>query len=248
MISILRSRSKCLAVLLVLALAPATASAAAKSKKKRASTPAAKSTPAPETAPAPALEPAPAPEPAPARSTHAMSSPAPKVFSNSPALGAGIGALDFAGLLALDIPTESAASIGPRITGELMYNVMDLAPQLRLAVGARGSFAYHSFDPNGSFWLLEGVPDAKIKFALNDMFAVYGDLGMGLSFQHLSVDVGAFSASDNTLSFTVQFGAGAAYAITPNLNLLGEVRFNLYTRSGGTHTIAVPTVGVQYHP
>jgi len=93
-----------------------------------------------------------------------------------------------------------------------------------------------------------GVPDAKIKFALNDMFAVYGDLGMGLSFQHMSVEVGAFSASDDTLSFTVQFGAGASYAITPNLNLLGEVRFNLYTRSGGTHTIAVPTVGVQYHP
>ena len=177
-----------------------------------------------------------------------MSSPAPKVFSNSPALGAGIGALDFAGLLALDIPTESGGSIGPRITGEVMYGVMDLAPQLRLAVGARGSFAYHSFDPNGSFWLLEGVPDAKIKFALNDMFAVYGDLGMGLSFQHMSVEVGAFSASDDTLSFTVQFGAGASYAITPNLNLLGEVRFNLYTRSGGTHTIAVPTVGVQYHP
>jgi hypothetical protein len=171
------------------------------------------------------------------------------VFSNSPALGAGIGALDFAGFLALDIPTESGVSIGPRVTGEAMYNVMDLAPQLRLAVGGRLSFAYHSGDFDSTFWGLDFVPDAKIKFAVMDKLAVYGDLGMGLAYIHAS----AGNFSDSTVSFTVQFGGGASYAITPNLNLLGEVRFDLYTASpvpGGdaSHSIAVPTVGVQYHP
>jgi opacity protein-like surface antigen len=178
----------------------------------------------------------------------AVRSPPPKVFSNSPALGGSIGALDFAGLLALDIPTESALTIGPRITGEGMYNLMDIAPQLRLAVGGRGSFAYHSGDFDASFWLLDFVPDAKLKFALMDELALYGDLGMGLAYIHGS----AGDLSDSTASFTAQFGFGVSYAVTPNLNLLGEVRFDFYTAAPGggdtSHSIAVPTVGLQWHP
>jgi opacity protein-like surface antigen len=175
-------------------------------------------------------------------------SPSPKVFSNSPALGGGVGALDFAGLVALDIPTKSFLSVGPRFTGEGMYNVMDLAPNLRLAVGGRLSFAYHSGDSDSSFWGLDFVPDVKLKFALMDKLAAYGDLGMGLAYIHGSA--GAFS--DSTVSFTAQFGGGVSYSVTPNLNLLGEVRFDFYTAAPGgldtSHSIAVPTVGVQWHP
>jgi opacity protein-like surface antigen len=186
--------------------------------------------------------------PAAATAAPAVGSPAPKVFSNSPALGAGIGALDFSGLVALDIPTESALTLGPRVTAEAMYNVMDLAPRLRLAVGGRLAFAYHGLDNvDGSFWGLDFVPDAKIKYALMDKLAAYGDLGMGLTYIH-----GSIEASDSTVSFTVQFGGGVSYAITPNLNLLGEVRFDFYTSAPGgadaSQSIAVPTVGVQWHP
>jgi opacity protein-like surface antigen len=188
--------------------------------------------------------------PAAATAAPAVGSPAPKVFSNSPALGAGIGALDFAGLVALDIPTESALDLGPRVTGEAMYNVMDLAPNLRLAVGGRMSFAYHSGDFDTSFWGLDFVPDAKIKFAVMDKLAVYGDLGMGLTYMHGSIDFRG--DSDSTVSFTVQFGGGVSYALTPNVNLLGEVRFDFYTTApfglDTSHSIAVPTVGVQWHP
>jgi opacity protein-like surface antigen len=183
---------------------------------------------------------------APARTYRAMDSAA-----NSPALGGAPGALDFSAQLALDIP-PSGYSVGPRFTGEVMYNLMDLAPQLRLSLGGRGSFAVHGGD-FVSLWLIEGVPDAKIKFAVNDIFAVYGDFGLGLAIIHSSVDFAGnipgstVSTSDDTLAVAIQFGGGVSYAISPTINLLGELRFNVYTRDGSSTFIALPTVGVQWH-
>jgi len=180
---------------------------------------------------------------APARTSRAMDYSA----ANSPALGGAPGALDFSAQLALDIP-PSGYSVGPRFTGEVMYNLMDLAPQLRLSLGGRGSFAVHGGD-FVSLWLIEGVPDAKIKFAVNDIFAVYGDFGLGFAIIHSSVDFPGTTAStsDDTLAVAIQFGGGVSYAISPTINLLGELRFNVYTRDGSSTFIALPTVGVQWH-
>lgn len=162
-------------------------------------------------------------------------------------LGAPVGALDYSALLSLEFP-PSGLDVGPRLTGEVMYSVMDLAPKARLKLGVRGAFGYHGFT-GGSFWLLDAVPDAKITFALNDLVALYGDVGLGLAVHHVSVDaVGPFGGgSDSTLTLAFQMGGGIAYAINPSVNLLGEVRLDLYTRSGSSTFVSFPTIGLQFH-
>ena len=150
-----------------------------------------------------------------------------------PSLGAPVGALDYSGLLSLEFP-PSGFDIGPRLTGEAMYSVTDLTPGSRLKLGARASFAYHGSD----LWILEGVPDVKIAVALSDLLAVYGDVGLGLAI---------FGGSSSAVAFAFQFGAGVAYTLNPNVNLLGEVRVNLYTKSGSTTFVSFPTVGLQFH-
>lgn len=172
--------------------------------------------------------------------------------SSAAVLGAPLGGLDFSGLIALDIP-PSGFSVGPRLTGEGMYNLMDLAPNLRLAIGGRVAFAYHSWDVGfgvgGSLWMLDFVPDAKITYAINDQIGVYGDFGLGLAYMHFSSDATVFgvSASSSDIALAVQFGGGVKYAMTPNINLLGEIRFDIYSKSGSGTFIAIPTVGVQFH-
>src|SRR5512140_3669818 len=49
----------------------------------------------------------------------------------APALGAAIGGIDYSALLGLEIG-PSGTSVGPRLSGEAMYGLMDLAPNLRL--------------------------------------------------------------------------------------------------------------------
>jgi opacity protein-like surface antigen len=168
--------------------------------------------------------------------------------TDTPAFGAALGAYDYSLLLGLDLP-PSGLSVGPRLTGEVMFGYADVAPQARLDLGLRGSFAYHSGDFNGSLWILEAVPDAKLQLALSPQLALYGDVGLGLALQHSSVDVPLFlgggSASDDTLALAIEFGGGVSYALSPNLNLLGEVRFNFYT-SGSSTFVTLPTIGLQW--
>lgn len=169
--------------------------------------------------------------------------------SSDPAMGAPVGAIDYSVLLSLELP-PSGYSAGPRLTGEFMYGFMDLSPQARLSLGGRGAFSYHGGDFNNSLWILDAVPDAKLTFALAPNLAVYGDLGLGLAILRVSVDVPGFpalSGSDSTLALTVQFGGGVSYAVSPNMNLLGELRFDIYTRSGSSTFISIPTVGLQFH-
>ena len=140
--------------------------------------------------------------------------------------------------LSLELP-PAGLNAGPRFTGELMYGYMDLSPQARLSLGGRGAFSYHSDDFNGSLWIVEAVPDAKVTLALAPSLSVYGDLGIGLA-------VLATSA-DSTLAATFQFGGGVSYAVSPTMNLLGELRFDIYTRSGSSTFISIPTIGLQFH-
>jgi opacity protein-like surface antigen len=182
-----------------------------------------------------------------ASSTHQMTA-----GSTNPALGAPVGAADYSFLLSLEIP-PSAYSIGPRFTGEMMYGYMDLSPQLRLSVGGRLAIGIHGGD-HASTWLFDAVPDAKLKYSVMPALAVYGDLGVGLAFLHTSVDIPASagfpgaSASDDSLALTFQFGGGVSYAVSPTVNLLGEIRFNFYTKSGAATFVSIPTIGLQFHP
>jgi opacity protein-like surface antigen len=170
----------------------------------------------------------------------------------SSAVGAPLGAYDYSFLLALDLP-PSGFSVGPRFTGEIMYGYADVAPQARVDLGLRGSFAYHSADFDSSLWIFEVVPDAKLVYALSPQLAVYGDVGLGLALLHLSgVTVNTpfqtiTTDSDTTVALAIQFGGGVALAVAPNMNLLGEIRFDFYTRSGSSTFVALPTIGLQWH-
>jgi len=160
------------------------------------------------------------------------------------AMGPALGQLGFGLFLALDIP-PSGLDVGPRFTGELMYGLAQLSPQLRAELGGRLAYAYHSFSGGGgSQWILEMVPDLRLIFAASDRLAIYGDLGVGFAVIRTSVDfVG--SASDTEATF--QIGPGISYALSPSLNFLAELRFDFYTRSGDGTFIALPTVGLQWH-
>jgi len=161
-----------------------------------------------------------------------------------PSMGAPVGATDFSVLLSLELP-PSGFDAGPRITGEFMYGFVDLAPQARLSLGGRGAFSYHSAPFDTSLWILEAVPDAKLTLNLAPKFSLYGDFGLGLAVLHQSFGLGA--GSDSTLAVAIQLGGGVSYALSPNMNLLGEVRLDIYSRSGSSTFVSFPTIGLQFH-
>lgn len=158
--------------------------------------------------------------------------------SQGPALD-GVG---FALLAGLDIPSPNGLDVGPRFTGELMYGLADLTPQLRADLGARLSFAYHNAN-FGDLWLFDVVPDLRLLIGVTPRLSFYGDLGIGLAVIRQSVN-GLGSATDTVATF--QLGPGISYALSPTLNLLAEIRFNFYTGGDGTY-IALPTIGFQWH-
>jgi opacity protein-like surface antigen len=161
------------------------------------------------------------------------------------AAGPAIGALGGGLMVGLDIP-PSGLDVGPRFTGELMYGTAQLAPQLRADLGARLAFAYHGFSGGGgNQWLLDVVPDLRLLLAVSDKLAIYGDVGVGFSIIRTNVDF-AGSATDTEATFQLTV-PGLSYALSPSLNLLAELRFNFYTRSGDGTFITIPNIGLQWH-
>jgi hypothetical protein len=159
------------------------------------------------------------------------------------ALGPAVDTVGVGVLAGLDIP-PSGRDVGPRFTGELMFGVSDMTPQLRADLGARLSFAYHNAN-FGSEWLLDVVPDLRLALSATPRLAVYADLGIGLAVIRSNFDVFGVSTTDTVAAF--QFGLpGVSYALSPTLNLLAEIRFNIYTGGHGTF-IALPTLGFQWH-
>ncbi|BDG07803.1 outer membrane protein [Anaeromyxobacter paludicola] len=154
------------------------------------------------------------------------------------------GAMAWGVLGAIDIPTASGSNVGPRLIGEGMYGIGEIAPNLRLDVGPRLAFTYNGGD--ASLWTLDALGVGRLSYALDPRLSVYGEAGLGFGYYHWSVDVGAGSVSDSGLMFDLLIAPGVIYALGPNLNLLGEVGFWINAKSGlGTH-IAIPTVGVQW--
>ena len=142
--------------------------------------------------------------------------------------------------MSLDLP-EGGWDAGPRVSAEFMYGAADLAPQVRLDVGFRGSFAYHSA-PLDSVIIFDFVPDLKLVFGISHKFAIYADFGIGVSILHYSFDIGSVTYT----AAAIQPGFGFGLALSPTLNLLGEVRFDVYTGVRQTF-VAFPTIGLQWH-
>lgn len=163
------------------------------------------------------------------------------------ATGPALGTLGGGLMVGLDIP-PSGLDVGPRFSGELMYGLAQLSPQLRADLGARLAFAYHGFSGGGgNQWLLDVVPDVRLILAVSDKLALYGDVGVGFSVIRTNVDAfGGASATDTEATFQLTV-PGLSYALSPTLNFLAELRFNFYTRSGDGTFITIPNVGLQWH-
>jgi hypothetical protein len=168
---------------------------------------------------------------APARATRSLMS--------APALGPEIGQMSWGLLAGLQIPPKGG-DIGPRASVELMWGAFDLAPQLRLDLGARLAFSYHGAGA-ANVMLFDLVPDAKLRWAVADSFGIYGDVGVGPAYYTVS------NNGPNGLAFTFQFGGGVAWAVTPNINLLGEIRLNVYTGDVDGLYVAIPQIGIEFH-
>lgn len=168
----------------------------------------------------------------------------PPPRADAPSLGAPLGEWAFSVMPALDIP-PSGLDAGPRLTLEGMYGASEVSPTLRVGVGVRGSFAYHRFSGGGgSQWLVEGVPDVKLRVAGSEKVGLFADFGVGLAFFRTASEG---SGADNMLTAAVQLGGGVSYALSPRVNLVGEFRFDVYTKGGGSSTfIALPTVGFEF--
>src|SRR5919197_4613681 len=93
------------------------------------------------------------------------------------ALGPAVGTVGVGVLAGLDIPSPSGLDVGPRFTGELMFGLSDMTPQLRADLGVRLSFAYHNAN-FGSEWLLDVVPDLRLALSATPRLAVYADVGI----------------------------------------------------------------------
>lgn len=150
------------------------------------------------------------------------------------------GAWNWALLGGLDIPTATGANVGPRVVGELMYGVGEIAPGIRLDIGPRVSFAYNGGD--ASLWTLDFLGTGRLSYLLDKNLSLYGEAGLGFGIYHVSV----LGNSDSGGFFDILLAPGFVYALTPTLNLIGEVGFWINAKSGlGTH-IVIPTVGVQW--
>jgi opacity protein-like surface antigen len=166
-------------------------------------------------------------------------------------MGAPLNGMEYGGLIALEVP-PSGFDIGPRISAHGMYGFMTLSPEAQIDLGGRVSFAYHGGNAL-SVWVFDVVPDARIKYSVSDQLTLYGDVGLGLGIMDVSTNsvttlgttIGG--SSDTSLVLTIQFGGGVSYAITPMLNLVGEVRFNIYTKSGSSTFVSIPGVGLVWH-
>lgn len=149
----------------------------------------------------------------------------------------------WAALLGLDVPTASGASVGPRVAGEGLYGFGEIAPKLRLDVGPRLGIAYNGGD--ASLWTVDALLVARLSYPITPVLAAYGEAGMGLGFYHWNVNAYGFSTSDSGAMLDLLLAPGVIYALTPDVNVLGEVGFWINAKSGlGTH-IAIPTLGLQ---
>ena len=169
----------------------------------------------------------------------------------STAAASGAGTIDYAGLVALDIPTSKHQGLGFRIAGEFMYGMGTIAPNLSWDLGGRLGLIYNSssgLPPGESAWLLtfEAVPTARLLYALAPAFSAYGQGGIGLAFAHASATGGGTTNTDNSVIVVFHLGGGVMYALSPNLSVLGEIGFNFYTGDVGTTHIAIPTIGLQW--
>lgn len=146
----------------------------------------------------------------------------------------------------LDIPTFSGTNAGPRLAGEALYGLGPIADKLTLDIGPRAAFTYNGGD--ASLWTLDALGIARLNYLAAPKLSFYGEAGLGLGYYHTSYTdaFSGFSTSDSGLMVDLLFAPGVIYAISPSVNLLGEVGFWVNAKSGMGLRLVVPTIGIQW--
>jgi len=108
--------------------------------------------------------------------------------------------------------------VGLQLNG---YYGLDQVPGLR--VGAE--FAYYLVDDPVSFWTLD--LNAQYRFIEPGPFGAYGIAGLDIARVSLDLDLGDFGgdASTSSTEIGLNLGIGAEYAVVPNVELFGEIKY-----------------------
>jgi hypothetical protein len=237
----------CLSLLPSLALAQASddepAKTAPKKKAKKATKPAEEAKPAaaPQKAAPAAEKPAAAP-PAPRREE--VPPPPPRRAHRPVAdpVHPLLVKLEAEGLLGLSIPFESGINTGFKLEAGAFYGIKELSPTMLLQIGGKVAFTYNGMPSpiDGSFWLFDIVPIARIRFNIADKLYAMADGGAGLGIAHSKVTIPFFGTqTSNDAAFLLKLGGGIGYDINEQISLVGEPALNIYIKSGSTTELSL---------
>ena len=176
---------------------------------------------------------------------------------SSPVSSSPAGASASASALSMSawVGYETGDLDGLQLRVDFVMPIEKLSPQIGLSfVGSIGwSYLTHSVTAYGvktddTANVLKFVPAARFTLPVNAQLSFYGDAGLGLYWDDVSVDVhypaplGTQSASDSGFGFMFRFGAGAFYEVNANTQLgaslyvdpmLGDYKDTTFTMMGG---------------
>ncbi len=158
-----------------------------------------------------------------------------------------VGSLYYGAGIGLAIPFESALNAGFKLDVNGFYVAQQLSPGLFLDIGANVGFTYNGASGvEGSFWALDLLPTARLRYLVDPAWSVYGDGGLGLAIAHQSVTFPFLGTVSNTsVDLMLKLGGGVAYKVSPQVSLFFEPAFNVYITDLTEFTMMV---GAQYRP
>ncbi len=144
---------------------------------------------------------------------------------------------------------ESDEASGFQLRGDYVWPYKVLAPNFDLSfVGAVGisrisdSVTTPGLPPlvpattaDTSVWIFKVIPTARFTYTFpqDRRFSVFGDAGLGLSYDSVSTDVtGLGSSSDSSLGVTLRLGVGGFFRVDPKWQLGATV---VYDPTSGTY-------------
>ncbi len=123
-----------------------------------------------------------------------------------------------------------------------------LGPGRWFGAGLRASFARHGRDNGGSQQIVDVAPVMRLAFDVTARLRLHGELGVGWAYIDSIWAEPTKTSPDAESHVTVMAALGAAWALTPSLDLVTEVRVSGYTYNPGmSGYLAAPVLGVRLH-
>jgi opacity protein-like surface antigen len=151
-------------------------------------------------------------------------------------LGTGLEVGGFLGYEAADF-----SGLALRVDGVLPFR--DLAPQVKLSfVGSIGysHLTWDVFGVTATANMLKFVPAARFSVPVAPQFEVFGDVGLGIAYTKVSVDVPGFGeVSDSSTNLMMRLGAGGWYNVNPKIKVGAMIDIDPVFGNFGTSTDGV---------